>query len=85
MRSIPPLCQTLVVDPTQGRALSLLCVLPYTFREIYTDLVFHKIGLVVLIAITATTIHKHGGVHEWDLTLPEVHQAIYVSNTSLMV
>ena len=55
------------------------------FQEIYTDLAFHKIGLVVLIAITATTIHKHGGVHEWDLTLPEVHQAIYVSNTSLMV
>ena len=26
-----------------------------------------------------TTIHKHGGIHEWDLTVPEVHQVIYVS------
>ena len=26
-----------------------------------------------------TIMHKHGGIHEWDLTLPEVHEAIYAS------
>ena len=25
------------------------------------------------------TFKRHGGVHQWDLTLPEVWEAIYVS------
>ena len=40
-------------------------------------------------ALMTVTFKHHGGVHEWDLTLPEVWDAIYVSrfhtqSTSLM-
>ena len=27
-----------------------------------------------------TTMHKHGGVHEWDMTLSDAREAIYVRN-----
>lgn len=30
-------------------------------------------------------MHKHGGIHEWDLTLPEVHEAIYWFNAATVV
>ena len=26
------------------------------------------------------TIHKHGGVHEWDISAPEMREALYVGN-----
>ena len=26
-----------------------------------------------------TVMDKHGGIHEWDLTLPDVEDALYVS------
>lgn len=25
------------------------------------------------------TVHKHGGVHEWDISTPEMQEALYVS------
>ena len=27
------------------------------------------------------TVHKHGGVHEWDISTPEMQEALYVSET----
>ena len=38
-----------------------------------------KGGLATLCALMITIMHKHGGIHEWDLTLSEVHEAIYAS------
>ena len=38
-----------------------------------------KGGLATLCALMITIMHKHGGVHEWDLTLSDVHEAIYAS------
>lgn len=38
-----------------------------------------KGGLVTFCALMITIMHKHGGIHEWDLTLAEVHEAIYAS------
>ena len=46
----------------------------------YTNtLTLVKGGLVTFCALMVTIMHKHGGIHEWDLTLPEVHEAIYAS------
>lgn len=28
------------------------------------------------------TMHKHGGIHEWDISLPEAREAIYVNGFS---
>lgn len=30
-------------------------------------------------ALMTTVMDRHGGMHQWDLTLPQVHEAIYVS------
>lgn len=27
------------------------------------------------------TVHKHGGVHEWDISTPEMQEALYVSES----
>lgn len=37
-----------------------------------------KAGLVTYCALMTATDVKHGGVHEWDSTAAQVHQALYV-------
>ena len=37
-------------------------------------------GLVTYCALMTTTMHKHGGVHQWDLTLADAREAVYVRN-----
>ena len=46
-------------------------------------LTLRKTGLVTYCALMTTVMHKHGGIHEWNLTKSEVHEAIYVSTISL--
>ena len=47
-------------------------------------LIVHQIGLVVFCILMTVTFKKHGGIHEWDLTLPESYDAIYVSGSDLI-
>lgn len=42
-------------------------------------LTWRKVSLVIFCSFMIVTAHKHGDVHEWDLSSPEVHQALYVS------
>ena len=44
----------------------------------------HQIGLVIFCTLMTVTFKRHGGVHEWDLTLPESYNAIYVSRSDLI-
>ena len=44
----------------------------------------HQIGLVVFCTLMTVTFKRHGGIHEWDLTLPESYNAIYVSGSDLI-
>lgn len=41
-------------------------------------LIYDKAGLVTYCALMTVTDVNHGGVHEWDLTAAQVHQALYV-------
>ena len=38
-----------------------------------------KALFITFCALMTTVMNRHGGVHEWDLTVPQVHEAIYVS------
>jgi len=42
-----------------------------------------KAGLVAYCALMTATDVKHGGVHEWDSTPAQVHQALYVKSSKL--
>ena len=47
-------------------------------------LTVYQIGLVVFCTLMSITFKRHGGVHGWDLTLPESYEAIYVSGSDLL-
>lgn len=51
--------------------------MPYHDHE--PILIRHQVGLIVYCAFMTVTFRRHGGVHAWDLTLPESYNAIYVS------
>ncbi|KAK0515903.1 hypothetical protein JMJ35_001937 [Cladonia borealis] len=40
------------------------------------------IGLVIFCSLMTVTVHKHGGVHEWDISTPEMQEALYWFNTT---
>ena len=44
-------------------------------------LIRYQIGLVIYCTLMTVTFKRHGGIHEWDLTLPESYNAIYVSDS----
>ena len=44
-------------------------------------LIPHQIGFIVYCTLMTVTFDRHGGVHAWDLTLPESYEAIYVSGS----
>ncbi len=46
-------------------------------------LIYNKAGLVTYCALMTATDVKHGGVHEWDSTAAQVHQALYVRISKL--
>ena len=50
-------------------------LLGYVLRELQT-------GLVTFCAAIPVTMHKNGGVHEWDMILAEVHEVVYVNPIS---
>ena len=39
---------------------------------------------VVFCAFVTTLMHNHGGIHEWNLTADDVHQALFWSNAAMI-
>ena len=54
-----------------------------SFQNVEPTLIWNQIGLIIYCTLMTVTFKRDGGVHEWDLTLPESYGAIYVRSNDL--
>ena len=73
------------IDFTQTCAVShgYVCISRlFAYIRKWSILTFSKMGLIVYCGLMTAIMVKHGGVHIWDLTIPEVRTIVYVSYIS---